>query len=458
MQNALEEAIKAGQEGRSSVEEVLRVLVQSPVFVPSRTAWPQVSPLFLRRGSADYLAVFSAGRQEASAALSAPYLLQVTAADVLAHLPAGFGLVVNPGSEPGMQIEAENIPQILTEFVSSQSVPSQNRAEDGPLLHTIFLETYAKCLRFLPDGETVVCIQFQEISLWHSAGRQLSRQSSFGAGFKRLYGLAVSPDGTRLAAVGEPLPGEGHLSLWTLPQGEKEKEFTFPDTYLLSAAFSPGGARLLAAGNEEVLHVVSLHTGKTEFALEYDDEDEDYWGLGERNTSIVYHPDGKTVLITACFQAGTQIVFCELDTALTPRPDLTIRLPADEMMGAAFSPDGRFFACADWDLHLYQFPSQERRWYFDVSGKRHDGAPLDRGGKNVEQFWTDALFTPDGQTLICGSPTGAIYFWDVPSGDLRRTLTGHDGGVLSLALNPAGTQLVSSGRDKTLRLWQVPAS
>ena len=226
----------------------------------------------------------------------------------------------------------------------------------------------------------------------------------------------------------------------------------------VSAAFSPDGARLLAAGSHEVLHVVSLHTGEIEPVREYDDEDEHHWGPGERNTSLVYHPDGKTVLITACFQAGTQIVFCELDTALTPRSDLAIRLPADEMMGAAFSPDGHFFACADWDLHLYQFPSQERVCYFDTFGKRHTGAPPDRGGKNVEQFWTDALFTPDGKTLICGSPTGAIYFWDTPSGGLRRTLTGHDGGVLSLALNPAGTHLVSSGLDKTLRLWQVSAS
>ncbi len=424
------------------MEEVLRVLVKALVFVPSLTPWPQVSPVFLWRGNADYLAVFSAGEQEGLAALEAPHLLQMTAGDVLAHMPAGFGMVVNPGGEPGMQIEAQSVPQILADFVPLQTVSS---------------DTYVKCLQFLPDGETVACIQLQEISLWRAAGRQMVRQLSFQAGFKRLYGLAISPDGTRLAAVGQPLPGAGQLSLWTLPEGQKEKEFVFPDTYLLSAAFSPDGARLLAAGNHEVLHVVNLHTGEIEPMREYDDEDEDYWGLGERNTSIVSHPDGKTVLITACFQAGTQIVFCELDTALTPRSDLTIRLPADEMMGAAFSPDGRFFACADWDLHLYQFPSQERLYYFDIFGKRHAGAPPDRGGKNVEQFWTDALFTPDGQTLICGSPTGAIYFWDVPSGGLRRTLTGHDGGVLALALNPAGTQLVSSGLDKTLRLWQMPA-
>lgn len=441
--------MKAGQAGRRSVEEVLRVLVESPVFVPSRTPWPQVSPLFFRRGNADYLAVLSAREQESVTALEAPQLLQMTAADVLAHLPAGFGLVINPGGEPGMQIEAQSIPQIRADFVPRQAAAA--------------LEAYATCLRFLPDGETVACIQLQEVSFWHAAGRRLIRQSSFQAGFKRLYGLAVSPDGTRLAAVGQPLPGEGSLKLWTLPKGQKEKELTFPDTYLLSAAFSPDGARLLAAGSHETLHIVSLHTGETEPAREYDDDEdgeqqEDDWGLGERSTSIVYHPDGKTVLVTACFQAGTLLMFCELDTALTPRPDLTIRLPADEMMGAAFSPDGHFFACADWDLHLYQFPSQERRCYFDIFGKRHHGAPPDRGGKNVEQFWTDALFTPDGQTLICGSPTGAIYFWDVPSGDLRRTLSGHDGGVLSLALNPAGTQLVSSGRDKTLRLWQVSAS
>ncbi|WP_223653928.1 WD40 repeat domain-containing protein [Hymenobacter psoromatis] len=34
-------------------------------------------------------------------------------------------------------------------------------------------------------------------------------------------------------------------------------------------------------------------------------------------------------------------------------------------------------------------------------------------------------------------------------------MTGHNGGVLALALDPTGTRLASSGHDKTLRLWQI---
>ncbi len=332
----------------------------------------------------------------------------------------------------------------------------------GPLLETVALDDHIETLRFLPDGGTLVCGQTQsDVSLWRVSDGHLERRSSFPSGLKRLYDIALSPDGTRLATAGLATAGREPLYTWRLPGGEKEKGYAFPDSFLLAAAFSPEGTRLLAGGDEEVLHVVNLRTGEVEFAAEEDadDDDEDFWGLGERNTSIVYHPDGRTVLITACYQGGSHVVFCELDSVqhtLTPRHDLTVRLPADVLSPAAFSPDGRLFAFADWDLHLYRFPSQERLFSFGPEGGRLSGPPPDRGSEVVKVFWSNALWTPDGKTLVCGSPTGAIFLWDVPSGDLRETLTGHDGGVLGLALDPSGTQLVSSGYDKTLRLWRLP--
>jgi len=335
----------------------------------------------------------------------------------------------------------------------------------GPLLETVALEDHIETLRFLPDGGTLVGGQTRnDVSLWRVSDGHMERQSSFPSGLKRLYDIALSPDGARLATAGMAAAGREPLHTWRLPGGEKEKGYAFPDGYLLAAAFSSDGTRLLAGGSREVLYVVNLGTGAVEFAAgedsdEEDSDEEDFWGLGERNTSIVCHPDGRTVLITACYQGGSQVVFCEIDpvrVTLTPRHDLTVRLPADVLSPAAFSPDGHWFAFADWDLHLYRFPSQERLFSFETQGGRLPGPPPDRGSEVVKAFWSNALWTPDGGTLVCGSPTGSIFLWDVPSGALRQTLTGHDGGVLGLALDPTGTLLASSGYDKTLRLWQMP--
>ncbi len=332
---------------------------------------------------------------------------------------------------------------------------SQNPLDTHPL------EDYIETLHFTPDGKTLVsALTHNDVTLWRISEKHLEPLLSFASGLKRLYNIALSPDGTRLAAVGEAEAGQKPLSLWKLPHGEKEDDFDFPDSYLLAVAFSPDGRRLLTAGDEQELHIINLLTGEEDFVAqkgehEESENDEDYWGLGERNTSIVFHPDGRTVLITACFQAGSLVAFCEVNqSGLTSRPDLTVDLVYDVLTPAAFSPDGRFFAFADWNVKLYSFLDQKLIGIFNPQGQ-HLGEPS--GNPVVRQFWSNVLFTPDSRTLICGSPNGSIFLWDVPSGDLRQTLTGHDGGILALALDPTGTRLASSGQDRTLRLWQMPA-
>lgn len=41
---------------------------------------------------------------------------------------------------------------------------------------------------------------------------------------------------------------------------------------------------------------------------------------------------------------------------------------------------------------------------------------------------------------------------ELPS-SLARTITGHEGAVLAIRFNPAGTYCISGGKDRTIRLW-----
>ena len=64
----------------------------------------------------------------------------------------------------------------------------------------------------------------------------------------------------------------------------------------------------------------------------------------------------------------------------------------------------------------------------------------------------------DGKTLASGSGDKTIKLWDVATGTEIRTLTGHTGGVNSVAFSPDGKILASGSADGTILLWDVEAA
>jgi WD40 repeat protein len=68
---------------------------------------------------------------------------------------------------------------------------------------------------------------------------------------------------------------------------------------------------------------------------------------------------------------------------------------------------------------------------------------------------TSVAFSPDEQTLASGSWDKTIKLWDLRTGRLIRTLTGHSNWVWSVAISPNGQTLVSSSSDGTIKLWNL---
>ena len=63
--------------------------------------------------------------------------------------------------------------------------------------------------------------------------------------------------------------------------------------------------------------------------------------------------------------------------------------------------------------------------------------------------------TPDGRQAVSASDDTTLKVWDLASGTELRTLAGHAVRVTAVAVTPDGRQAVSASDDTTLKVWDL---
>jgi eukaryotic-like serine/threonine-protein kinase len=363
--------------------------------------------------------------QELREALSS---VNADAVPVISTLPARDSLASPPRSNrrsPWLMlggllvvgaIAAITVPRLINSTSSTSLINTAQLA----INQDIKTNSPVLALALSPDGKVI----FSGSERGAIEQRSLTPKSSLvlGENLGNVRSLALSQDGQILAA-GSNKPT---IDVWRLQTPGSPQTLSGHTAAVTAVALSADGQTLVSGSEDRTVRVWDMRSGNSR-AL-----------LGHANTvnAVALSPDGKTI---ASGSTDKTVRFWDLATGTLIR---TLSEPGghrEAVEAIAFSPDGQLLASASQDKSVKLWNAQTGALLHDLIGHN------DRVNA--------VLFSTDGNVIVTASLDGSIKFWEPKTGTLLRSLSGHLGGVLALGVTPGG-QIVSSGRDETIKIWQ----
>jgi WD40 repeat protein len=278
-------------------------------------------------------------------------------------------------------------------------------------------------MAFNTNGSQLLVGGYHEILIWDpSEGTLIARVGNIP---QRIFGMALSPDGSWLAVAGGSPGVSGEVRM--IPWNDGPKRDADPvvlaahEDVFFDVAFSSDGVQLAAGGTDGAVRVFDVSAGTLRLKIN---------SHADWVTDVCYSPDGKYIA-TGSRDKTAKVFRADSGSLMTTHSEHNAPVRA-----VAFAPDGKSVLSADGS-RVRIWSAEDSKLMAEIAGFENDVSSV----------------SASDESILASSADRTVRQFKFADRTLVRSFAPHSESVLSLAWHVRSHHVAAGCSDGTVSVW-----